>query len=1153
MAPLMDLWAAAVSRARAPGGTGQGLAAVPFENLCRDLAGQGLEIPAGRRTLEFALRQCLLPPLVASGASGVRGRPAARYTFLHLTELVAQPLWRLAARDMERSTSPPWTPKEHKNLQCISEELRGTIVAPEEPLTFDDWLVLFADCLEECVGVKVPLDFVRRAVSSLVPLSFPPTPAAAWVLLGSGVVAPLVGKALASHCRRRCLEKVADLPAPPESSEQLSQGIKEDLVMALGRSWVSSRLGAEISDDASEPLGPARKKSRTQESIRAYLRDKTDQVRYALANKQALKNLPQSLEQAQELLEILGSLRADAVDLSGVLAGRQTLSWHMLLLDMAVDRFIAEDLYQRRIHGSFAGLCLATDESPPSASRFRGLRFQVTCFYLGVIAPVGEWASCREPPIRTMEILGDICHCPGKRGEDVLRVLDKQLGRIGMARSDIVSGTGDGGGENEGKMGIHQALENLSGSYVRRRCLPHLAWRTADAAIAAYGEDASIYKTLASYLTDGVTWRRLRTLATASQDLGGLALFAESSEACRRIFGKSPSKITTQRPQSDMVFLQLLRGKEQILRQLCLVDVEDRNLAASTRAAVEDLGNARRNIERAILSEVLSRCMFLMHWGTCNGKIAGARSYESLMSEATGTIRDLSVADGLLERCGISDALWEQRGKPPSTWVEAFLWHLLQDESRVRDSLVESLDFHRRLTDRASAHLALAASNIMRTPWLAASLLDVEAVAAKAAAQALAQHLAGTPPASRTPFEHHLFSDEVLWPQIVDFSQSVPPVCLWQGGGAYESLFRFLAPRFLVAPDHILDCERQHARWQWLCALKRNLKMPAMNAFLRLTHFLERNGGEFPAHEALEEHLQAARLQLKWDLERIDAEEDMAAGWRFDMLWGDRLNLRAEDHRLLHESAGASRVPQDASGGYFVTWRTYCRNILAKGFWYKFSTRPSVVFYISENKTLAGREGRGEDEAVGRPLVLTFFEAAPGTENLFQRVDRSTSGMKPKLLTIAELLNTCGVWLEPDPERSSRDAEALLEDLFVAQGPRRMKGTLEPEAAEILCYTLADEVDAEEAYLTEAPPQSLTKIALARCLEIHLGEPRRQNYLLDRQALWERARAFLPHSQEPRASEAPLADPPADQTKGRGRGRQGKGTGGAGAKRRGRG
>ena len=55
------------------------------------------------------------------------------------------------------------------------------------------------------------------------------------------------------------------------------------------------------------------------------------------------------------------------------------------------------------------------------------------------------------------------------------RIVEKQLGRLGLSCFDVVPGTGDGGGENEGQQGVRAYFENLNPGYVRRRCLPHIA------------------------------------------------------------------------------------------------------------------------------------------------------------------------------------------------------------------------------------------------------------------------------------------------------------------------------------------------------------------------------------------------------------------------------------------------------------------------------------------------------------------------------------------------------------------------------------------------------------------------------------------------------------------------------------------------------
>ena len=92
-------------------------------------------------------------------------------------------------------------------------------------------------------------------------------------------------------------------------------------------------------------------------------------------------------------------------------------------------------------------MAVATDERPPSQPRFRGLRFQITVVYWGTIAPLEDWETSSDPPILVCSSLGDIMHCPGKKRVDVSRILEKQLARMGLNCFDVVSCTGDGGGE----------------------------------------------------------------------------------------------------------------------------------------------------------------------------------------------------------------------------------------------------------------------------------------------------------------------------------------------------------------------------------------------------------------------------------------------------------------------------------------------------------------------------------------------------------------------------------------------------------------------------------------------------------------------------------------------------------------------------------
>ena len=213
----------------------------------------------------------------------------------------------------------------------------------------------------------------------------------------------------------------------------------------------------------------------------------------------------------------------------------------------------------------------------------------------------------------------------------------------------------------------------------------------------------------------------------------------------------------------------------------------------------------------------------------------------------------------------------------PRTWVHLAILQVVGEHDLVAERLGDCMDFHRRVSDQAAAHLNLLGDNTFRTPWLAAKLLHKEAHVAKGAAAGLATHLATTRPGNRTAFEEHLVTDAGLRTCIEEFSQEEPAILLWKGDGKYERLFKFLAPRFLLAPDHVLDAERIHARWQWASHQSRANTLQSLNATLRLRHSLE-NNQTFPSHEELLPNLKAEAQEHRISLSLLD--DDVAVGWR---------------------------------------------------------------------------------------------------------------------------------------------------------------------------------------------------------------------------------------------------------------------------------
>ena len=304
----------------------------------------------------------------------------------------------------------------------------------------------------------------------------------------------------------------------------------------------------------------------------------------------------------------------------------------------------------------------------------------------------------------------------------------------------------------------------------------------------------------------------------------------------------------------------------------------------------------------------------------------------------------------------------------------------------------------------------------------------------------------------------------------------------------------------------------------------------SLNAILKLTHFLE-NNQTFPQFEELLPHLQAEAQEQRVNLQALENDPEVAAGWRRDLLYRNRLGLSSSDFDLLAQ--GPPLAPGPGAPAFVVAWRNYIKQLFKKGFMFRLSVNLEVTIYVSENKTLAGREDRGyEGEATGRKLVVSFFETLP--DGLVRRTIRGGTSLHPQLLTIAEILQSCGFRLPVDHLRSSAAAEILLESQYQELEILRVKPLLDTEATEVHMYSLHEEVLAEEASALEAPAEQMTKMMLARYLQRH-GDLQAGETL---QAAWAQPLERL------QARTAPLL---------RGRGPRGGGRGGRGRGRRGRG
>jgi hypothetical protein len=196
---------------------------------------------------------------------------------------------------------------------------------------------------------------------------------------------------------------------------------------------------------------------------------------------------------------------------------------------------------------------------------------------------------------------------------------------------------------------------------------------------AASGID---YKALAAYLCEGVTWSRLREIATLDPAAGGLRLFSDSSQQCKDLFGKSLSTICASRPDTDLAFLKVLEGKEHLLHKLAVKDLEQRSLSADTRSAILNLGDLKSCVCKRILQEILERCMFLLYYNQKHPTVASSTSWDDLLQKAVSEILDLDITPKVLDRFSSNEEAlgrWRQdqgHGWPSlcSKWWEKRTW-----------------------------------------------------------------------------------------------------------------------------------------------------------------------------------------------------------------------------------------------------------------------------------------------------------------------------------------------------------------------------------------------------------------------------------------------------------------------------------------------
>eukprot|EP00973_Karenia_brevis_P019706 2702387-Karenia_brevis.AAC.1 len=110
------------------------------------------------------------------------------------------------------------------------------------------------------------------------------------------------------------------------------------------------------------------------------------------------------------------------------------------MIDAVLDMTVSATMKKTRLDGSLLGCSVSSDESPPNANRFNGLRFQITICHIVTSVPLEQWEHTNydaEYPVRVDHKMCDLQHVPEKTGQGTYKVLCNQLSTLGVYPTDV--------------------------------------------------------------------------------------------------------------------------------------------------------------------------------------------------------------------------------------------------------------------------------------------------------------------------------------------------------------------------------------------------------------------------------------------------------------------------------------------------------------------------------------------------------------------------------------------------------------------------------------------------------------------------------------------------------------------------------------------
>jgi hypothetical protein len=759
---------------------------------------------------------------------------------------------------------------------------------------------------------------------------------------------------------------------------------------------------------------------------------------------------------------------------------------------MALDELMKQRINRGREDGRYHGSGFASDESPPNCNKYVGLRFQVTWLYNLWFAQPSTWDTpCYDDayPFQREKVLCDIVNAPGKTGTDTLKIIEGQVARKGVYRDDLVAGVGDGGGENEGLVGVHGLLTAANPSYAKHRCMPHFSWRTFWAGTALMMPHLPKSNKMNSYLHRGTTWTRLASIAVQPPASRGLGMFAENSKEYKEFFSKAPPKLIDGRPEAHYEFIVWLLKRQGRLKLMVECDLATRTLDSDEGiVALETLTDRTDCIYRFIDAVLMHKAMFLFYWTKGKQYLAAHTMFGELIERALDVMTSTRLTDDVLEVLQLTRADVIAAGLVDDAqmhWVEVVMVTIPLPSAEVDARLPEAVKYHQRISLAMAAHCKLTAENIARH-YMPGAILAKDAELARTASRLFHEHLLRTPTHAQTPLEQTISGRNVLMVELGLHCDLDPPAVLWRGNGLFKNLFFFLAVRFLSCPDSVLDAEGVHALWKWVESTKRNMSFKFLNALLKTQCYL-RDYAAFPEPGEINPLLMEINSGMLAQFAAARSDPAIASGLSTASVYAHRFNLRAADVDLIKAVVRANAPVSDSSPTQ--AWSNYIRFALEDNQFYALENLSSDIFFlVIRTRAAPGKDAPDDADAHGRAMALAWFSR--------EREDLDGIHVKPMAgkgdihvvdATVAEISRGCGYYPAALPDDTTRAVELKHESMFMRHGLVHYQSLLSTDAEHPWNFVLSTPTNVETRIFNSRGIADLTKMALARHLQLLEG------------------------------------------------------------------